>query len=361
MITYVHLLNDSSGSPRVLSDVIRAHHDLNFETQLMIGNSGAGVLDDVDIKRRLFFYKRCQNRVGTLFFYILSQLHLFLLVLLDPKISRRSIIWVNTLLPFGATIAGFLKGCHVICHLHEVSITPRLFQKFLITVADICSTQVLFVSEYHKRALSFQRCIQSVVPNCISQPIERSSSSEYGGRGSKDQFNVLMLASLRTYKGVDEFLDIARMLADHTHIRFDLVLNEDPYDVQKWVASVSPTCNTRVHSRTNDPSIFYKKADLVLNLSKVDLWVETFGLTIVEAMYFGLPVVCPPVGGPVELVEEGVHGFLISSENTQLICDKIVLLSRDTHLWDQMSEACSTRSLDFRFERFKERMIRVMD
>lgn len=60
---------------------------------------------------------------------------------------------------------------------------------------------------------------------------------------------------------------------------------------------------------------FYQEASIILNLSDVNLWVETFGLTILEGMAYQLPAIVPPVGGVIELVEENKNGFLIDSKD----------------------------------------------
>ena len=43
--------------------------------------------------------------------------------------------------------------------------------------------------------------------------------------------------------------------------------------------------------------------------------VETFGLTILEGMAYGLPALIPPVGGITELVEHGRSGYWTNSRN----------------------------------------------
>ena len=76
---------------------------------------------------------------------------------------------------------------------------------------------------------------------------------------------------------------------------------------------------------------------MVLNLSKVDECVETFGLTILEAMAFGIPVIVPPIGGPAEIVTDGVEGYVISSYETNDIAKKIKELSMDKAKWTELS------------------------
>lgn len=44
-------------------------------------------------------------------------------------------------------------------------------------------------------------------------------------------------------------------------------------------------------------------------------YTEDYGLTVIEAMYFGKPViVCTDGGGPLEIVEDGVNGFIVEPD-----------------------------------------------
>ena len=106
---------------------------------------------------------------------------------------------------------------------------------------------------------------------------------------------------------------------------------------------------------------FYNKASLVLNLSHVDAWVETFGLTILEAMAFGIPVIVPPVGGPAEIVTDGIEGYLISSYETNNIAEKIKTLSLDKDEWTRLSRNALMRSKDFNEKVFNKKLIEVLN
>jgi len=46
---------------------------------------------------------------------------------------------------------------------------------------------------------------------------------------------------------------------------------------------------------------------------------EAFGLTIIEAMASGLPTFAPKFGGPLEIIEYGVSGYLLNTSKTELI------------------------------------------
>ena len=97
---------------------------------------------------------------------------------------------------------------------------------------------------------------------------------------------------------------------------------------------------------------FYAEASAVLNLSRVDLWVETFGLTLLEAMWFGVPVIVPPVGGPAELVSDGVQGFLVDSRDGPLLRERLLRLADDEALCRAMSEAGRRRAGEFSNQKF---------
>jgi glycosyltransferase involved in cell wall biosynthesis len=58
-------------------------------------------------------------------------------------------------------------------------------------------------------------------------------------------------------------------------------------------------------------------------------WEEPFGRTIVEAMALGTPVVATEIGGPAEIIEDGVSGRLVAPREPELLATALVeLLAR---------------------------------
>lgn len=73
----------------------------------------------------------------------------------------------------------------------------------------------------------------------------------------------------------------------------------------------------------------YKSADLFLFTSNY----EIFGMVLLEAMYFGLPVISSKNGGSVTLIEQGVNGFVINGFEADEWVENIerLLFNKDTH------------------------------
>ena len=57
-------------------------------------------------------------------------------------------------------------------------------------------------------------------------------------------------------------------------------------------------------------------------LIQPSLWYETFGLTIIEAMSFGVPVIGLDIGTRGDFIQDGVNGFLSNEENLSEVIEK---------------------------------------
>src|ERR1700760_15592 len=162
-IVFVHLLNDYSGSPLVLSHVIDSLPDAAYKKILYTStSSGAGFLTGLNgVETRHFHYRWKANAWLRLMTFTLSQVLLFFQLL---RLRRHDVvIYVNTLLPFGAALAGKLMGKKIIYHLHETSMKPPALKSLLRSVANRPAHHVIYVSQYLLTAEKLPRPSASVV------------------------------------------------------------------------------------------------------------------------------------------------------------------------------------------------------
>ncbi|MBT3920025.1 MAG: glycosyltransferase family 4 protein [Flavobacteriales bacterium] len=356
----VHLLNDFSGSPKVLSQVINAVIESNYEVDLYVGNASEGFLSKTDANTFTYSYKRSNNKFFTLLSLLSSQVHLAYKIVKYRNMDI--IIYVNTLLPFGAAIMGKLLGKPVIYHIHETYIRPKIFKQFLRLIVSKTASKIIFVSNILKELEQFKYKKQEVVYNALSKSfLKHAAKNSYTPLDKKSTFNVYMIASLKAYKGINELVAIAQKCASNKALQFVLILNAKQYNINTYFNSIELPENLRILATQQDLHQHYKNAGLVLNLSRVDQCIETFGLTIIEAMAYGIPVIVPPVGGPAEIVTNGIEGYLISSYKTSSIAEKIKTLSLDKAEWSRLSKNALMRSKDFNEQVFNKKLIQVLN
>lgn len=324
-ILAVQLMNDFSGSPQVLANAIRGFVREGRKVELYCSSATReGFLSGLPVKTHAFWYRFYPNKWKRLLALTTSQAHLFLKILF--KARKNDIVYINTLLPFGAAIAARLRGARVITHLHETSIQPASLKKFLRSVVEHTASRVVHVSYFLREQESFTKPEQLVVYNATSEDFVRMGALHRYEAGDQHPFTVLMLCSLKAYKGVFEYAELARQLPD---LRFELVLNASESEIASFFKDRSLPANLQVHPRQSNVHPFYQRAQLVLNLSHPDQWVETFGMTILESMSYGIPEIVPDIGGPTELVDHGVNGFRINVGELDRIAATIRFLEQN--------------------------------
>jgi len=65
---------------------------------------------------------------------------------------------------------------------------------------------------------------------------------------------------------------------------------------------------------------------------------ETFGNVVLEAMASGLPVVAAKAGGPSDIIQDGVNGFLVEPKSSQQLHDRVSTLLADPVLHQTIAQ-----------------------
>jgi len=86
---------------------------------------------------------------------------------------------------------------------------------------------------------------------------------------------------------------------------------------------------------------------------------EPFGLVILEGMALAKPVVCSAHGGPVEIVEDGVSGFLVPPGDPEALSARLTTLLVSRKLREQIGRAAFQRVNVFNVTQHVERVQNV--
>lgn len=90
---------------------------------------------------------------------------------------------------------------------------------------------------------------------------------------------------------------------------YDLIEHYNLHGNVRWLPSINKLDTGEVYRIVADHKGVFVQPALF----------EAFGLTIIEAMASGLPTFAPKFGGPLEIIEYGVSGFLMNTSQPELI------------------------------------------
>jgi len=156
----------------------------------------------------------------------------------------------------------------------------------------------------------------------------------------KDRMVVAQVSWIIPEKGIDVLLEAARLVIqcrDDVHF---LIVGEGAYRGQymRLTEQLGIAGHITWTGLVQDPfqEGVFSAADVVCQVSR---WQELFGFTIAEAMASHKPVVGTRVGGIPEVIENGVTGFVVPTEDQTQVAQKIILLLEDKALRDKMGRA----------------------
>lgn len=348
---YIHLFNDFSGSPRVLRDAIDSEVTDSNNTYVFTSRH-KGFLDNIKAQRVNCFYARSNNRYMQLFYFLFSQATLFVQLIIYLMIGfmrgRKSTVVINTMLPFGAGLASKLMKAKVIYYVHETYIKPELLKCFLRFFIEHCATRVIFVSKYLHSVESFSKPVQSIIYNGLRSDFPVITEIDSNLKFSSKQ--LFFAGSLKLYKGIEQLIKLANLLPE---FNIKAAMNCEVEELNKFINRRNIPKNIEFIARPANIQEYYERSFSVLNLSLPEECVETFGLSLIEGMAYGCPVVAPPVGGPVEFVNSE-NGILIDSRKTEEIAEFIRYLNSSIDIWSAMSQQAFITSKNFTSVEYKK-------
>lgn len=338
-----HLLNDYSGSPRVLRTVLEGM--LRHGDTVELHTSRGGCLDPLADEYPVTFHDNryrfdARSRIATAMRFIAANVR-YLMTALRTRRGDDTIFYCNTLLTIGAMAGARLRGHRCILHLHENAGAKGSVYRMLQGMARRLADGIICVSQAQADELGVPEKTD-VIPNAIPDALLPAEAPD--PRGLMANRRVMMTAPFRDYKGVREFRRLAELLPD---VQLEFVANcrddELAAGVREYGLDTLP--NITVTPRQNSLKEVYGRSSAVINMSNPDLFVETFGMSLLEGMGNGLPAIGPCVGGPRDLIEEGVNGFHCDGRNPEEAAEKIRGLLADERMYARLSAGAYATAL----------------
>jgi len=214
-----------------------------------------------------------------------------------------------------------------------INILLNLFPKKIITVSDEVR------KSYLKRDFIFSKKYitihNGIDPQPFSITIEREKFfKEFGIK--ENQIVVGSIGNLTPQKGYSYLLQAAKLTVDLFQEVVFLLVGDGP--LKKKLSNIVQEL------KLSDKVIFAGMRNDIPHLLKfIDIFVlssirEGFSIALLEAMASGKPTVVTDVGGNKEAVVDGVTGYIVPPQNSNLLHDKILKLLLNRELADKMGK-----------------------
>jgi len=227
----------------------------------------------------------------------------------DPDIDPN--VWVPLHISEAMEMAGELDLLH--SHLDFIPLTySRLIRTpFLTTIHGFSSEQIKAI--YCKYAdnpyVSISDADRDPRLNYVATVYNGIDLAEFTFRSNPRRDYLLYLGRFHPEKGVHLAIEVARRAG------LPLVISGIHQDEDYWRTQIEPHIDGR-QVRFVGPSGPVQRDELMGNaLACLHLVTrpERFGLTIVESLACGTPVIAMDLGSPREILTDGVDGFLVHS------------------------------------------------
>ncbi|KAH9760594.1 Sucrose-phosphate synthase 1 [Citrus sinensis] len=122
--------------------------------------------------------------------------------------------------------------------------------------------------------------------------------------------------------------DIDEMSGTNAALLLSILKLIDKYDLYGQVAYPK-------HHKQSDVPDIYRLAAKTKGVFINPAFIEPFGLTLIEAAAYGLPIVATKNGGPVDIHRVLDNGLLVDPHDQQSIADALLKLVSDKQLWER--------------------------
>lgn len=243
----------------------------------------------------------------------------------------------------------FVHSCYEKDYFYPDNKLKRVFAHYVFQKGLDNSDLVIYVSKAGLKSYSEEFNIKTnksvVVYNGIG--VDKLNEGRKWKPLKKDTYNIVYIGRLERVKGVDLLLKAANQVKEKYPIKVSVVGDgTEKETLKKLSEQLEMSDITTFYGQQKDVIPFLKEASIFVYPS---IWQEVFGISIVEAMAFGVPCISNVVGGIPEIIENGKSGFLceaISSENLAKKLDMVIHMIQNGDI-DNIATQAKKRAAEF--------------
>tara|TARA_B100001250_G_scaffold414594_1_gene454278 strand:- start:4329 stop:5462 length:1134 start_codon:yes stop_codon:yes gene_type:complete len=264
---------------------------------------------------------------------------------INPNIIQ--IITIFNVLSSGLSLL-FLKNKNIIFSISGLGylfteksiftkIVKTIFLNILFLIFFLKQPKVIFQNKEDYKDLDYYRILDK--KNIIFIKGSGVNTKKYNGNKVSCKNNILFASRLLVHKGINEFLEAAKIIKNK-YKNFNFIVagkidynNPSFIKKSKLIEYKNKKIITYVGYKKNLIKIFKKTSIFVLPSYR-----EGTPKVLIEAMSFGLPIIASKISGCKTIIRHNKNGILIPIKNPNILANAIVKLHNNKRLMDLISK-----------------------
>lgn len=331
-VLFVHSSSELYGSDRSLLNIVRNLNKNEFNIFVLLPCQGPLVeemrkLENITVEIYEVAVLRRKNlsiRGGIEYIKELIQSTAFIKSYI--RHNNIDIVDTNTAVVFPGAIAAKHCGIKSVWHIREIiknNLENDVISLMMNRYADLIVANSKSTGDALRVKKEKIRVVYNAVENC------------FAGSTKHEGLVVGMAGRINRWKGQKLFVDMAEIV----HHKFPNAVFEiageaytgEEYlkaELQQYIHEKQLDNYVKLLGQVNNMKEFYEGLDVFVLPS---IQPEPFGLVIIEAMEYEIPVVATNHGGPVEIVTDGEDGYLVDYTSADQMAEKVeILLSNES-------------------------------
>jgi glycosyltransferase involved in cell wall biosynthesis len=175
---------------------------------------------------------------------------------------------------------------------------------------------------------------------------------------SDDEKTILFVGQLKRFKGIDVLLKALKIVNSKVRCKL-LIVGKGPDELflRNLVTQLGLSKNVIFAGYVEDSALplYYQICDVYV-LPSVQR-IENFGITLLEAMASGKPVISSNLPGPNEIVENQVNGFLFQPGDFRFLASLLIELLGNKEKASTMGAAGRLKAADYSWKKVTLRFL----